>query len=48
MMGVPVAQIDNTFLQGHSHASLKVVGAPAQKISIPELACAELSLAAED
>ena len=47
-MELPAAQIDSTFLQGHSNADLKVMGAPAQKVSIPDLAKAELIASAED
>ncbi|KAK9794646.1 hypothetical protein WJX73_008709 [Symbiochloris irregularis] len=41
-------QIDTTFLQGHSNANLKVAGAPNQKVSVPDLARAELIGSAED
>ena len=43
-----VKQVDGTFLQGHSNAGLKVIGAPAQKISLPDVAKAALQCRADE
>ena len=40
-------QVDASFLLGHSNAQLVIVGAPAQKVSLPTLAKMELQLPAE-
>ena len=40
-------QVDKAFLFGHSNEALKVVGAPEQRIALPEYAKMELLVGAD-
>ena len=40
-------QVDATFLLGHSNSGLTIIGAPAQKVSVPDLAKMQLQVTAE-